>query len=535
MGMKRILAVCTVLALGSVSPTMASAAVFSVNTEADTTVPGGCTTEPSCSLRDALASASASADPEDRVEVPAGRYALTAGELTASGGSLTIHGAGARTTTIDAQGTSRVFNFVDGNVVLEGITVTGGVAPIDPMESFPGDGGGILAESSTPSTVTLNQVTVRGNTASLNGGGIAAPPESGTATKLTINESTIAANRVTGGVAEGQGGGVYAFGDVAITNSTISGNSIDNAGLSQGGGVFAAIDPAETDGTAVTMLNATIAGNAIATGGVGGGFAIENPTAGVATTFNVKNTIIAANTAGGAAADCGAVALAVSANNLSSDASCQFTDPGSRQNSDARLGPLQNNGGPTDTLALEAGSQALDAGTNAGCPPTDQRGVTRPQGPACDIGAFEVEVPVPAVRLAADLVLRLKSKPKRPSVGEKVVFRMKLVNRGPDAANGVVVRGRAPALARKIKGGKVKGKPACKLRKAKRGKRQFVCRFGRLDKGIRKKVKIVVGARERPGKLRIAARARSSVPDPRPGNSRARAVAKVKETDRRQG
>jgi hypothetical protein len=56
-----------------------------------------------------------------------------------------------------------------------------------------------------------------------------------------------------------------------------------------------------------------------------------------------------------------------------------------------KLGPLQHNGGPTETMALQPGSAAIDQvpKTGAGCTPTDQRGVARPQGPACDIGAYE--------------------------------------------------------------------------------------------------------------------------------------------------
>jgi len=64
-------------------------------------------------------------------------------------------------------------------------------------------------------------------------------------------------------------------------------------------------------------------------------------------------------------------------------------------NADPLLGPLQDNGGPTPTMALGAGSVAIDAvpAGNLACPATDQRGVFRPQGPSCDIGAFERYAP----------------------------------------------------------------------------------------------------------------------------------------------
>jgi hypothetical protein len=56
---------------------------------------------------------------------------------------------------------------------------------------------------------------------------------------------------------------------------------------------------------------------------------------------------------------------------------------------DSRLGPLADNGGPTRTHALLLGSPAIDAASTPICPTTDQRGVLRPQGPACDIGSYE--------------------------------------------------------------------------------------------------------------------------------------------------
>jgi hypothetical protein len=73
--------------------------------------------------------------------------------------------------------------------------------------------------------------------------------------------------------------------------------------------------------------------------------------------------------------------------NIEPDGSCHFTSAGDRSNVDPLLAPLANNGGPTDTMALDAGSPAIDAGDD--CPATDQRGVTRARGNTCDAGAFE--------------------------------------------------------------------------------------------------------------------------------------------------
>jgi len=77
-----------------------------------------------------------------------------------------------------------------------------------------------------------------------------------------------------------------------------------------------------------------------------------------------------------------------STNNLIEDGTCSSAFP---PGTDPNLGPLQDNGGPTFTHALLAGSPAIDVGSNADCPETDQRGVTRPINGICDIGAYEYQ------------------------------------------------------------------------------------------------------------------------------------------------
>ncbi len=86
------------------------------------------------------------------------------------------------------------------------------------------------------------------------------------------------------------------------------------------------------------------------------------------------------------------------------DATC----PPGFLNGDPDLGALQDNGGPSKTIALQSGSAAIDQipSTNAGCPATDQRGVRRPTGPKCDIGAYEVAPPVLVTGSAVSITAR---------------------------------------------------------------------------------------------------------------------------------
>ncbi|HEU5105520.1 MAG TPA: choice-of-anchor Q domain-containing protein [Solirubrobacterales bacterium] len=529
--MKSIPVACALFALALLLPAGGQAATFTVNTTEDTSVADGCTVDPACSLRDAIAAANGSGDPEDVVVVPAGNYSISSGELTLSGsGTVVVRGAGARKTVVDAHQTSRVFKLTADLNVLEGLTVTGGATSVLDGEFPAGDGGGILAIEA--GEAVLRGLNVTGNVATQNGGGISAPPENMQRSAVTIFDSTISGNKVTGGVAEALGGGVYVLGKFSMTNSTVVGNSAETtgAGAVQGGGVLLAIDPNSTAPSEGTVVNSTIAGNSVGTGGVAGGLAVYNPMpmTGGSAALAVKNTIVAGNTAPTGQSDCALVAMVSSDHNISGDGSCMFTDAGSKQSTDPLLGGLQNNGGETDTLALLAGSPAIDAGTNDGCPATDQRGVSRPQGPSCDIGAFELEQRTePPAAAAADLRLKVKPKPKRPEAGGKLAFLITVRNAGPSGATGTVVKGTVPAATTKVKGPKLGGKPGCKLAKAKKGKRRFTCRLGTVAAGKAKKLRAVVRPADT-GKLRVRARVRSGVADPNLKNNKGRAGVKVR-------
>jgi len=176
-------------------------------------------------------------------------------------------------------------------------------------------------------------------------------------------------------------GGISNTGGMILTNSTVSGNTA----LIRGGGIL--------NGGVVTLTNSTVSGNTV--------FLISGGGIWNTGDFTLINTIVAGNAAPGGANCSGTIGGTNSVGyNLTDDDSCGFTAPGDLVVPDAMLGPLQGNGGPTATHALLPGSPAIDAGsTNCPPPDTDQRGVARPQGAACDIGAVEC-LPEPRGTLA---------------------------------------------------------------------------------------------------------------------------------------
>ena len=301
----------------------------------------------------------------------------------------------------------------------------------------------------------LTQVAVTGNTVNGYGGGVS----NGYNATTVISESDVSGNTVFTADSYdpgGSGGGVFSYGTLTVDSTTISGNLADF----NGGGIAAC------DSDAVAIFNTTVSGNTAPTGGgisIDGCFydylppessdtRLNNVTVTDNTAFDsaggienlsapltLSNTIVAGNEIdndGFFPDDCvSGIPATDGGYNLIGAGGCSLTD-GINGNQvgavatpiDPGLATLADNGGPTLTYALEAGSPAIDVGDPGNsiepipstCESVDQRGVSRPQGEACDIGAFEFdEVIIP------------------PSVGD-VFLNVYTETEGSDSEPGVV-------------------------------------------------------------------------------------------------
>jgi CSLREA domain-containing protein len=370
-------------------------------------------------------------------------------------GELTISGGGADKTIVDGGGISRVFaaqvgsrvtisdvtirngkglpgddgggivNY--GNLTLENVTVTGNRTQVDASLSADAPGGGIF----NANTLQLRNCTISGNSAADMGGGIhnkgimtvlQSTIAGNTATAdrgggiSNFNKATIVFSTIRGNQATGTGGGIENGGGLTLTHSTVSGNTGERGGGIHNVGGLDLTDATLTDNTArqagggiqneatspalkgaLRINGVTIAGNRAGAEG-GGGIANKKPA-----TTTLANTIVAGNaSSGGGAPDCRGTLLSAGYNLILDTTGCKVrgTQTGNVIGKAPQLAPLANNGGPTQTMALLAGSPAIDAGNpakpgsgNGACEVSDQRGtprgVTGAGQPVCDIGAFE--------------------------------------------------------------------------------------------------------------------------------------------------
>jgi hypothetical protein len=202
--------------------------------------------------------------------------------------------------------------------------------------------------------------------------------------QATVSACTFVDNLARGGDLGGyaRGGALYNQGQTTVRNSTFLRNVARNgvgSGYPAGGAALSSV-LAELQIQYCTIVS-NAAHNNGGTGARGGGV---NRDSGV---VQLENSIVSRNTTDGVFGDNVYPATIGGGYNLSSDATP--VSPGTRNNVDPKLGPLMDNGGPVSTMALLPGSPAIDAANPAVCVSEDARGVPRPQGARCDIGAFE--------------------------------------------------------------------------------------------------------------------------------------------------
>jgi hypothetical protein len=293
---------------------------------------------------------------------------------------ISIQGPGASLMTVErAVGQYSVFTIGVGvTVSISGLTISHGVfghgggisnsgaltirnCVIAGNETYQGSSGGGIYDGGGALN-TIYDSTIAGNTAG-EGGGI----WNGSANPVTIYNSTISGNTATG--PNNGGGGI--FGRVTLVNSTVSGNIATPSGHGGGG-----ISGQGFSGPFATLVNSTITGNS-AGQGQGGGILGDVTT---------RNTIIAGNTAATSPDASGNIG-SQGHNLIGNTSGATGFDGTDLLNVNPRLGTLQDNGGPTQTMALSGSSPALNAGDSSQLGTADQRGVIRAGG--VNIGAYQ--------------------------------------------------------------------------------------------------------------------------------------------------
>jgi hypothetical protein len=412
--MTRTTAVLTTLISSLALASSAQAATtFNVDKTADDAGGGACAGggAPDCSLRSAIEQSNLVAG-RDTIALPSGTYMLAASLPTMTEQAI-VSGAGARSTIIDGAGVAATM--LRGNDSASGALFS--VSDLAVQHAFVAGSGAALSFSNGDAEV--RRVAVLENQAS----GI------GATDNLTLDDSVVARNTGSGF------GGVVGQQLLAIRNSTISANTATAVGpaYAYGGGVV---------GLCISSIqSSTIASNRIADGVTSlagtniSSVALGSP--GCPLTMRIANSVVAD---GGANGNCGGVISSLG-HNVDSDGTCGLDLHSDASEVDAKLGPLANNGGPTDTRALLEGSPAIDAG--ADCPAADQRGIARNLGAACDAGAFESAFtkPAPVATTPPAAVAATTSTPAPPVAADKIPAKLTLSGLGASVKRAALNKG----------------------------------------------------------------------------------------------
>ena len=307
-----------------------------------------------------------------------GTLVITAANLTIDASAWRGSGAGQfpggititrPTTATNNFGIVRDTAAAGASLALNGLTLSQGKVTADSCAGYSNGGGICIADAN----LTLTGSTVSGNSARRNGGGIYSGSGS-----LTLAHSTVSGNSTSG-----RGGGIgSSSGALTLSDSTVSGNST----AAWGGGIICY-------GGIQTFTNSTITGN---TANFGGGIYTKG-------VFTLTQSSVSKNTAGsyGGGLDgvgSGTITNSIVSGNTQPSGDINLIGGWTGTNNligvpaaTLNLGPLQDNGGPTQTMLPGVGSAAIDGVPAGSCSlATDQRGFVRPQGVLCDIGAVEV-------------------------------------------------------------------------------------------------------------------------------------------------
>ncbi|EKD79223.1 MAG: polymorphic membrane protein, partial [uncultured bacterium] len=354
---------------------------------------------------------------------------LTLSDVTLTGGGLITNGVGGgafaneSTATLDSVsvtsstsgangggvGGGGIYNA--GTLTVSNTTISSNSVTADDDNSYSNAGGGLYVENGT---VTITDTTISGNTANNDGSTTAFGGG------IYFLAGTLNLNRVTvsGNTSGANGGGIYAPSSVTtvnITNSTIANNTANSYG---GGIITGGYTTSVTTIAHSTIVNNTADTNVDATGG-GGGIYVENGNASQTATFNIQGTLVSGNSAGsGTGPDCDThsaesiISLGYSWVRDTTDCDKLVTNGATDTTDENPLlssAGLANNGGNTNTVALQSSSGAVDAVPTASCddaagdPLTqDQRGLTRPEDSSCDIGAYELDQTSPTITVTGN-------------------------------------------------------------------------------------------------------------------------------------